>query len=259
MLSKRIEKLRSQSEVRHKPTQQSLDIRRRHATLREVEGWYTATPCMGDMITDYVMRANYESYKEHNSDMRFTRWLARKGMATPKELSALGKLLGKPFSFKVSCRHNDLLRLPDTTHYRTCFDGWRGGQQLRYLSDTDLAIVYVPDSRGDFKWRSLIRLVLLPDSDEYGWILYRSYGNSNELAIMRALNEILPLYINYNFTNPPDGIVVPGTWEAERNIKLSGPTVVNNPIITKIIWSDHKLELDAHGRTQMKGYKFKEK
>ncbi|MCK5021356.1 MAG: hypothetical protein KAS32_30370 [Candidatus Peribacteraceae bacterium] len=270
MLSKRIQKLRSQAEVRHTPTQQNLDIRRRHETLREVEGWYTATPEIGDALSDTVMRANYEYYKKSESRLKFTRWLARKGMATQKELSALGKQVGKPFPFKVSCRHNDLLRLPETTHYYTCFSGWRGAQQLRYLSDADLALVYVPDRRGEYKWRSLIRLVMLPDSEEYGWILYRSYGNASEMAVMRALDKILPLFITYNYPNPPRRIVTPTTnWffhptnlnrnDSDDIIALSGPTVVNNPIVTKIIWSDHKLSLDALGRTTMKGYRFIEK
>lgn len=136
MLSKRISKLNNDK--------LHLDIRKRNQALLDIEGWYETTPDLPPLYKPFV-----EEYYQSNSKLKFTRWLTRKmlqeyrksnsklkfvewlkhNVINNDDISAIGKL--KTISFKISCRHNDLLRIADTPHYHSCFKGWRGKQTRR--------------------------------------------------------------------------------------------------------------------------------
>jgi hypothetical protein len=215
----------------------SLDVRPRHKKLLEIEGWYEA-PFQRDLVPADLLNA-YDLWAAEGGRTKFTRWLLRRGRIDDKRASELGKVL-KPINFKLSCRHNDLLRLAETEHYRSCFASWRGAQQLRYLADPDIAIVFVPDKAGKFLWRALVRLVICGGPTYYGLVVYRRYGDSNEAGIFRRLNQILPVFLAYQR----------GNGARNSSEQLRSATIANNEIIGKHVWSDHWAKL-VNGRITM--------
>jgi len=246
----RIQKLRDQS-TSLCSSEKRIDIRPRHKKLLAVEGWYTCDDPLSYLPEEY--HKLYSEYVEGKAALKFTRWLLRNGYADNVQASRLGLML-TPVCFKLSCRHGDLLRLSETTHYGTCFRTWRGTQQLRFLADPDIAVVYVPDSAGKFKWRAICRLVLFKNS--FGLLLYRSYGNANESIILAKLNSIIPLFLSVNCF----GV---SSFNKEWDKVLPAPKILNsaskcsNQIISHHVWSDHWCALDEKtNRLNMRGIKY---
>lgn len=225
MLCNRIEKLKNN--LRNKPASGKIDIQTRHPQLLSIEGWY-------EMDTDFTNLPNkYWKYlAEYNlakTSLKFTRWLAKKEVDN-KIISDIGKYLSSE-SFKLSCRHKDLLRLAETTHYNSCFKHWRGVQQLRYLADPDMCVIFVPDAAGKYKWRALARLVVDPrNNDGFALCVYRSYGNANEQAIFKKLDTIIPVYC-----------ATQGRMARFSGIGINvvSASEIKNKIITSHVWSDH--------------------
>ena len=206
-----------------------LDVRQRHPSLLRLEGWYEASMKPVDLPSPFCEAHRF--YVESGARLKFTRWCARNRVLTQPQIALLGQLL-EPVTFKVSCRHNDLLRLADTKHYKSCFSGWRGKQQLRYLSDPDIGVVFVPDASGKFLWRALCRLVR--HDEGHALVLQKRYGNTNRLAVYDKLNSMIPLFLAPTATDKE--LQGRGQW-------LSSVTRHNNAIVGKHVWSDHKVEL----------------
>jgi len=219
-----------------------LDIRTRHSELLAVEGWYSVH--VGDDAIPAFLLLALEEYRKSKSKVKLTRWLLRKGKIDLHEAAYLGTVLSNSkIDFKISCRHNDFLRMADTKHYTTCFKDWRGAQQLRYLTDPDLALVYVPDNAGKFKWRALLRLVFNPDGNGYAFALYQDYGNTIKKPILDKLDSIYPLYVLRKRSS-------------DRIFILSSPTKHNNPIVGFHVWSDHWCKMNEDKRLQVRGIKY---
>ena len=221
-----------------------LDVRKRHSVLMNMEGWY-------DAFTDYTSLPEpfatlYREYVSSGSSLKFTRWCSRNNLIEPSMISKLGKML-EPVRFKLSCRHNDLLRLADTRHYKSCFTGWRGVQQLRYLADPDIGVVFVPDASGKFMWRSVCRLIRY--EGKYGLILQHRYGNSNELAIMDRLNTICPIFLAHDYAIMAAGL-------GQHITKLNCVTRHNNKVVGHHVWSDHKVSFNSNNRLEIKGVSY---
>jgi len=87
--------------------------------------------------------------------------------------------------FELSVRYKDLLRMSDTQHFVSCFRGWRGGQKLRFLADNCIALVLIRDSKGDFKSRSIVRLL---ETEDKKIVLgcNRIYGNGLSMDIISS-------------------------------------------------------------------------
>lgn len=87
--------------------------------------------------------------------------------------------------FELSVRYKDLLRMADTKHFDSCFASWRGGQKLRFLADNCIAIALIRDSKGDFKSRSIVRLL---ETEEKEIVLgcNRVYGNGLSMEILSS-------------------------------------------------------------------------
>lgn len=216
----------------------TADIRPRHPALLNLEGWYET-----EVVVPEKYQSLYQRYKESGSNLKITRWALRNGLLDEVGVSDLGKNLDTT-KFKLSCRHNDLLRLAETIHYASCMDGVHNGQQqLQYLADPDMAVIFVPDAAGKYSWRCLARLVM--DDDEgalgngyafekrtYGLALYRVYGNGPSEAIYQALDKVVRVYQarDIRHYNLPDREVI---------IKTS-PTVHNNKFLSRPIWTDHQ-------------------
>lgn len=228
MKTNRIEKIFEKVKPR------KLDVRDRHIALQAVEGWYTVPSFIPENFAPL-----YKEWQSSLTQLKFTKWLIKNKHHNPDEVAKLGEMLVKETaSFKISCRHNDLLRLADTPHYNSCLKSWgkQGAQQFYYLSDPDMALVYVPDKSGKFKWRCLLRLVFNPEGEGFSLLAYRPYGNFNESAVFGEINKILPLYIACGGVN--------NLGESKMDAKkLFSPTRHNNSLIVKTIWSDHKADL----------------
>lgn len=229
-----------------------IDIRPRHPRLMNMEGWYNIIPAIRDVIPPNLFSV-LDEYEKTSKRTKFTKWALRSSLITQEQASEIGNYL-EPFRFKFSCRHNDLLRLSDTIHYRSCFDKWRGSQQLRYLADPDIAIVFIPDKAGKYIWRTLVRLVLNPEAKGYALFVYRIYGNGPTNSVFSELDKILPIYISNIVSRDSDFNYILGT---EDLITLVSPTVHNNPIHRSIIWSDLKCVLNEENRFVVSGQRFR--
>lgn len=198
------------------------DIRHRHPALLALEGWYET-----DIVVPEKHQALYEEYKASGSSLKITRWALRAGKLDDSEASELGKNL-ETTKFKLSCRHNDLIRLAETSHYRSCMDGGYGQQQMQYLADPDIAVVFIPDAAGKYSWRSLARLVM--EQEGFGLVMYRVYGNGPTEAIFQTLDKKLPVYQAKDLRH---------YHVDETEFKVS-PTIHNNKFLSRPVWTDHK-------------------
>lgn len=210
--------------------QPKINLRPRNVVLREIEGWYTATP----QIPKEYLSLHHE-YLRSGSTLKFTRWLTLNATLSHKQISAYGTLV-KPVDFKISCSYNDLLRLDDTKHYHSCLSdiSFYGPQRLRYLEDPDICVCYVPDAAGKFEWRVLLRLVLVNRS--YALVMHRVYGNGPTQTINERLSELLPVYSAIDIRNK----VVNPTY-------LFSPSRILDKSKHRPIWTDHPLKtVDNH-------------
>lgn len=215
----------------------NLDIRARHAQLRKREGWFPVQGFPEDPEgIDWLVE-----YLNSGSKLTFTKWLSRVKKIDSVKLSILGKQM-VTLNAKLSCQHKDFLRLADTHHYKSCMSDSHGvgRQQLHYLSDPDVAVLFVPDSAGKYQWRSLLRLVHVSDQDQnldsvksgYALVHYRVYGNGPSQAIFRALAQ---------YTNLPvfSALPVATPLKEKPHVALVSPTKHNNPFMQKPVWTDH--------------------
>jgi len=224
MLGKRIDTLKKK--LRNPPASGKIDIQPRHPALLALEGWYETNTNTSTFPRNY--RSYFTEYKRSGSALKFTKWLSKKTELDNGEISKIGNLL-QTVKFKISCRHKDLLRLSETKHYTSCFKQWRGIQQLRYLADPDIGVVFVPDASGKYLWRALVRLIIDPqDSSKFALVFYKAYGNSNDVAIYEKLNQIIPIYQN----------ILRSFRRNDGNIVYSA-SEVKNVIISRHVWSDH--------------------
>lgn len=107
--------------------------------------------------------------------------------------AALDILKKKPIDFKVSVSYNDIKRCSSTNHFASCLrpHGLNGGARLKYLRIPRIAIVFVPDSKGDF----LARRFLWANKDgTFSW--WRPYGTADWSAIEKAIQQ---RYTNVKF------------------------------------------------------------
>ena len=107
--------------------------------------------------------------------------------------AALDILKKKPLDFKVSVGYNDIKRCSSTKHFLSCLrpQGLNGGARLKYLRIPRIAIVFVPDSKGDF----LARRFLWANKDgTFSW--WRPYGTADWSAIEKAIQQ---RYTNVKF------------------------------------------------------------
>lgn len=215
-----------------------IDVRTRHVKLLEMEGWYNATPQLPPLYEYY-----YKQYKESKCKLKFTRWLLRNTLLEEKQVSAIGKMLVQT-SFKLSCRHNDFLRLSDTPHFKSCLkdNNFYGRQRLHFLSDPDMALLYIPDASGKFVWRCLIRLVQYRDS--LALVRYRVYGNGPSSSIFTELSKYIPVLTAVDIKLKKT--TLPTTW-------LPSPTVHNNPMLFRPVWTDHQMK-SSGGRLYIRVY-----
>lgn len=207
------------------------DIRSRHSKLQEIEGWYKT-----EIIIPFYLQPTYQRYLESKSTLKFTRWLLRNTNYTEGEVSEIGKKL-KGHDFKISCRHNDLIRLGDTPHYRTCMADSKAFQQVHYLVDPDVAIAYVSDAAGKFVWRALLRLVCDVDGS-FALFCYRPYGNGNIDAIAEAITK-------------HTGLKVINAHVRADEFWYTSATKVGNPLIEKPYWSDHPVGLSEKNKLRI--------
>lgn len=219
MLQQRLKKLT------HQPSK--LDMRQRHRVLQSIEGWYSV-PTMFDQS----VAALHDEYLQSGSALKFTRWLVRIKKLDNDFVTDVGKKTYAT-SVKVSCNLNDLIRLGDTTHYKSCMRNslGMGRQQLLYLSDPDIALAYVPDPAGKYAWRTLLRLAYSP-AGVLSLVAYRVYGNGPTEAIFKTLEAKtgMSIYSALDIKNRDS--------DCEKQQFVS-PTVHNNLVVCFPVWTDH--------------------
>lgn len=247
----RIEKELSKS--RNPPSK--IDVRNRNSRLLKLEGWYNCD------FVPYEVRELYNEYITSGSKLKFTRWLSRTKGFSNNYISEIGKFIKKE-SFKLSCRHKDILRISESNHFHSCFNSWRGIQKLRYLADPDIAVLYIPDKSGKFIWRALVRLIFNPLEKGYALFLYKWYGNTDIHSVIYTLSDVYPVFIGYNAAIvdkiKKDAFLIYSKLENRglNPMTVTSPTVHNNPIIGRIVWSDHGSYLDKSNRIRIKCVNF---
>lgn len=265
-MNQRLEKLKTQREeqierkrrrqfwfgMNQRPTKtvkRRIDIRPRNRILLNLEGWYE---CYGspEFTLPYPFNIKYKEWMETGGRTKFTRWLLRKG-ETQKTISALGSAF-KPISFKLSCRHNDLLRLAESPHYFSCFQNWRGTQQLKYLADPDIGILYVPDKAGHYQWRALVRL-MKNTKGELCFLVYRKYGNIWDNAIYERLNKIHTVYRSAKNIG-----MINRSLQDKIELLRSFTKHNNKEAVGRHVWSDHWCVMNSENFLEMKGVSYDE-
>lgn len=210
-----------------------FEVRERNPELLKHEGWFYVEADLDERVA-----ALHTEYVESKSTLKFTRWLLRFKYLSPADVSEIGKQLTDPVAAKFSCRHNDLVRLADTRHYKSCMAKTKSLQQLHYLADPDIAVVFIPDSAGKFLWRALVRLVH-NDKGELSLVLYRRYGNASFQAVVKALKAKtgMPIYeaLDIRTSNSP-------------SLHLYSPTVHTISALRKPIWTDHRVGMTERSK-----------
>ena len=236
MLQNRMEKIEYHTPkgVRKETRVQKSDVRPRSERLKQIEGWYDVVG-IPDQIADL-----HQEYLQSGVSLKFTRWLLRKGL-TQTEVSAIGKLL-TTVSVKISCKHNDLVRLGDTYHYKSCLKMSYAGQQLQYLADPDIAVAFILDESGKFVWRVVLRLVQ-DNGGAFALVHYRVYGNGPTEPIMKMLSKRtgLKIYKALDIKLDINWVEQSLRPKEEQFPILYSPTVHNNPWLQQPIWTDHRV------------------
>jgi hypothetical protein len=212
-----------------KETYDNEKIEKKHPYLISVEGWYCATPTIPPLFRDVM-----NLYKESKSPMKATRWLLKNKLINEREAVFLGEFLKLGITFKLSCRHNDLVRCRKSPHYNSCLriDGRHSRQVAINVQDKDLAVLFVPDKAGHMQYRALVRLV--STGKGFGLFVYHGYGNSDRNAIINALQVLNVKIIDGEETNAFD----------RRNTKMYRS--VSRYRLTQD-WSDHTIRYkNAH-------------
>lgn len=138
--------------------------------------------------------------------------------------------VSKNMEFEFSVRYKDLLRMADTKHFMSCFASWRGGQKLRFLADNCIAIILIRDSKGDFKSRSIVRL-LETENREIVLGCNRIYGNGLSMEIISS--GLAGKIRTFMLTDPYDWIVQSSEIQKLRTIGKDFTGVGR-----KYIWED---------------------
>jgi hypothetical protein len=159
---------------------------KRHVLLRELEGWYKADPSV-----PVEFKQRFAKYKASGSNMKPTRWLLKHGYINQIEATVLGEHLN-PFSFKLSCRFNDIFRAKKSPHYNSCLNRSMWDQNIANLQDKDLGVVYIPDAAGHFKFRAFVRLCVI--GSHFILVVYKPYGNGDFEAVLQTLNKVIPTF-----------------------------------------------------------------
>lgn len=152
-----------------------LKLRPRCKELRNIEGYH-------------VLSSNNKLYTEFQrveSKLSFSRWLLKAKHLLPDEVSRVCKEVSESSTVvKLSCRYNDILRMADTKHFRSCVaPGQLGaGCPRRILLDERAALIYHRDKAGKFQGRCVFRLM------EDGTVqVLRCYGTVQFDAVQRLL------------------------------------------------------------------------
>ena len=225
----------------------SNDFPTRSKPLLDVEGWYEATS--GRLPQRY--QHALEAYRASSSTLKFTRWLARNHAEfSPADIAEVGKILATDkFSFKLSCRHQDLLRIGETKHYSVCTTPGKMYDRVPFchIADPDMAVLYVPDKAGNFQWRALVRLMVPEGSKQPVLAMYRVYGSGSTEGVLNKLSELMPVYLLYR----TQGIKwldndFGDRWGIQENKKkwgsrktLFGYHMLNNISPLRTMFSDH--------------------
>jgi hypothetical protein len=108
-----------------------------------------------------------------------------------------------------------------------------GRQQLHYLGDPDMAVVYIPDEAGKFIWRCLVRLVVW--KGYFSLVHYRYYGNGPFKSIFSELSNHIPVFKALDIRLRKTSVYSTDT------IWLESPTKLNNEVLYRPVWTDHPI------------------
>jgi len=241
MVSKRLLKINEAANIRS-DRQRPVKFKQRVKQLRVFEGWYPITYFNRKHPVYMNIRLMKEFGNESLSDknivrkyykgMRLGKYLINK-LGQDSDMVADFMAYIQTESIKLSCRYNDILRVADTPHYRTCMGSWRGIQLLRNLADPDMCVIYLPDKAGNMRCRCFGRLLLNKNNDTVLG-LYRVYGNGFNHD---SLSDIFPIKT-----------VSLKTDSSYYDYDLRSYSKVYNPAVKKPVWSDHtfKYNEDIH-------------
>lgn len=212
----------------------SVDMRNRSSVLRDLEGWFEVP-----VILDSSTESLYNEYLQANTSMKFTKWLTKVKQLNNTVISEIGRNI-KTTSVKLSCKFSDLTRLGETKHYISCMRQYQsyGKQQLKYIADPDVAVLYIPDASGKYIWRSIIRLVV-DDNGEYCLVCYKPYGNGPSAAILKTLSCVSKMR------------VLPALrigLAKSKGVLMFSPTKHNNVFASGNYYADHQHEFDKKSR-----------
>lgn len=138
-------------EVRLKQYHSHVKLIARNSDLLNMEGWYKV----------YSDNPYYVRYLKSGSSLSFSRWLLKSERLHDIAVSQISKrVAAENLDVKISCRFNDLLRLADSPHYKSCLDPNKIGRDYLplILRDPTAAIIYTPDRAGKFLGRAIFTL-----------------------------------------------------------------------------------------------------
>lgn len=145
------ESLESMLEARLKQYRSHVKLLNRNGDLLSMEGWYKV----------YSDNPYYVRYLKSGSKLSFSRWLSKSERLQDIAVSQISKrVTAENLDLKISCRFNDLLRLADTPHFKSCLHPDKIGRDYLplILRDPTAAIIYTPDRSGKFLGRAIFTL-----------------------------------------------------------------------------------------------------
>lgn len=123
----------------------------RNRELLELERWYTLSSNDPEFLR----------YQKSGSKLSFSRWLLKaRGLDTNEVARLCKKVAESEIQVKVSCRFNDIFRMADTPHFKSCCAPGLLGDRTpsKIAQDPTAAIIYTPDKAGKFKGRAIFTL-----------------------------------------------------------------------------------------------------
>jgi len=141
-----------------------LKLKPRIEKIRSLEGYYVLSS----------KEPLFQLYQLAKSKLSFSRWLHKAKQFQPDEVAKIVKRHKESaITVKFSCSYNDILRMSDTPHFKTCAVPHHFGRHCpgEILKDSRSAIIFSPDRSGKMNGRVIVRL-----NEDNRFHIMRCYG-----------------------------------------------------------------------------------
>lgn len=189
----------------------------RNWALKWFEGFYDTEASIDKLGYSYVIPPILEKFqisdeqiinnKAPNGHGTLSRFLTKKKV-DKRYIDAIFTAVTKPSKVEITCDFDDILRMSETKHFRTCVSNNGGSnivQKLFFLMDPYVALIVIRDKNNEFQFMKLCYLLKNEKGETSFMLEDKRYGNGpSSDAIAQAIKKRtdMPVYIGHRGNTP---------------------------------------------------------